>query len=64
MNTTELGVYILGATALALLAVGGVAYGAPAAVLAAVLSAGLSYLSQVLSATRAMYVPRVSKTLS
>lgn len=55
MNTTELGVYILGATALALLAGGGVAYGSPLAVLAAILAAGLSYLSQVLSATREVY---------
>jgi hypothetical protein len=49
MNTTEMGVYILGATALALLAVAGVVFGSGVALGAAVWAAGAAYLSQGLT---------------
>lgn len=44
---TELGVYILGAVALCILAAAGIAVGNPTAVLCAVLSSGAAYLSQL-----------------
>lgn len=44
---TELGVYILGATALAILAAAGVATNDGAVIFAAVLASGLAYLSQI-----------------
>ena len=44
---TELGVYILGATALAILAASGIALGNGAAILAAVVASGFAYLSQI-----------------
>jgi hypothetical protein len=53
-ETTELGVYILGAMALAILVAAGIALGSPLAVIAAVASAGLSYLAQLLSAIATM----------
>lgn len=55
MDTTELGVYVLGATALVLLASAGIAYDQPIVTVAAALAAGLSYLSQVLAATAVLY---------
>lgn len=47
MNVTELGVYILGATALALLSAAGIATGNVPVMFVAAGTAGVSYLAQV-----------------
>lgn len=44
---TELGVYILGATALVILAAAGIALGNGQIILAAVVASGFAYLSQI-----------------
>lgn len=50
MNTTELGVYILGAVALAVLTAAGITAGSNHVVLCAVLSSGFAYAAQFFAA--------------
>ncbi len=50
MNRMELGVYILGATALVILAAAGVAMGKDHVITAAVLASGAAYVSQLCGA--------------
>lgn len=53
---TELGVYILGATALAILAAAGIHAGNATVISAAVVASGAAYLSQVFAAYHSLSV--------
>lgn len=61
---TELGVYILGATALAILAAAGINTGNSTVILAAVVSSGAAYLSQLGAAYAAIKPSGVATTIN
>lgn len=61
---TELGVYILGATALAILAAAGINAGNGTVILAATVSSGAAYLSQLGAAYATMRPSGVATTIN